>query len=60
MKRILIVALLILSSMAVFSSDLIIESKTQQFSDSEHKIKLDGGVKVKLDNLTVQSDRADG
>ena len=59
MKRILIVALLILSSMAVFSSDLIIESKTQKFSDSEHKIKLDGGVKVKLDNLTVQSDRAD-
>lgn len=59
MKRILIVALLILSSMAVFSSDLIIESKTQTFSDSEHKIKLDGGVKVKLDNLTVQSDRAD-
>ena len=59
MKRILIVALLILSSMAVFSSDLIIESKTQMFSDSEHKIKLDGGVKVKLDNLTVQSDRAD-
>ena len=59
MKRILIVALLILSSLAVFSSDLIIESKTQQFSDSEHKIKLDGGVKVKLDNLTVQSDRAD-
>ena len=59
MKRILIVALLILSSMAVFSSDLIIESKTQTFSDSEHKIKLDGGVTVKLDNLTVQSDRAD-
>ena len=38
---------------------MIIESKTQTFSDSEHKIKLDGGVKVKLDNLTVQSDRAD-
>ena len=60
MKRILIVALLILSSLAVFSSDLIIESKTQTFSDSEHKIKLDGGVKVKLDNLTVQSVRAEG
>lgn len=45
--------------MAVFSSDLIIDSKTQTFSDKEKKIKLDGGVKVKLDNLTVESDRAD-
>ena len=59
MKKILIISLLILSSLAVFSSDLIIDSKTQTFSDKERKIKLDGGVKVKLDNLTVESDRAD-
>ena len=59
MKKVLIFALLILSSLAVFSSDLIIESKTQTFSNQERKIKLDGGVKVKLDNLTVESDRAD-
>ena len=45
--------------MAVFSSDLIIDSKTQTFSDKEKKIKLDGGVKVKLDNLTVESEKAD-
>ena len=59
MKKILILLLLILSSLAVFSSDLIIESKTQTFSDKEKKIKLDGGVKVKLDNLTVEGTRAD-
>lgn len=59
MKKILILSLLILSSLTVFASDLIIESKTQTFSDQERKIKLDGGVKVKLDNLTVESDRAD-
>ena len=59
MKKILVISLLILSSLAVFSSDLVIESKTQTFSNSENKIKLDGGVKVKLDNLTVESDRAD-
>ena len=59
MKKILIISLLILSSLAVFASDLIIESKTQTFSDKEKKIKLDGGVTVKLDNLTVQSPRAD-
>ena len=43
----------------VIASDLEIESKSQVFSDTEHKIKLDGDVKVKLDNLTVQSDTAD-
>lgn len=59
MKKILVLSLLILSSLAVFSSDLIIESKTQTFSNEERKIKLDGGVKVKLDNLTVESDKAD-
>lgn len=59
MKKILIISFLIFSSLAVFASDLIIESKTQTFSDKEKKIKLDGGVTVKIDNLTVQSPRAD-
>jgi len=59
MKRILIIALLLLASLAVFASDMVIESKTQTFSEKEHKIKLDGGVKVKMDNLTVEGPRAD-
>lgn len=59
MKKILIISLLILSSLAVLASDLIIESKTQTFSEKENKIKLDGGVKVKMDNLTVESPKAD-
>lgn len=59
MKKALIIFLLMLSSITVFASDLIIESKTQTFSDKERKINLDGGVKVKLDNLTVESERAD-
>lgn len=59
MKRILVFALLIISSLAVFASDLIIESKTQTFSDSNKKINLDGGVKVKIDDLTIESPRAD-
>ena len=59
MKKFLILALLILSGLTVLASDLIIESKTQTFSDQEKKIKLDGGVTVKIDNLTVQSPRAD-
>lgn len=59
MKKLLVLSLLILSGFAVFASDLVIESKTQTFADKEHKIKLDGGVKVKMDDLTVVSPRAD-
>lgn len=59
MKKLLIIVFLIFTGLTVLASDLIIESKTQTFSDSEKKIKLDGGVKVKLDNLTVISPRAD-
>ena len=59
MKKLLIISFLIFSSLAVFASDMIIDSKTQTFSDKEHKIKLDGGVKVRIDNLTVTSPKAD-
>lgn len=59
MKKILVISFLILSSLAVFASDMIIDSKTQTYSDKEKKIKLDGGVRVKIDNLTVESPRAD-
>ena len=59
MKKLLVILALIITGMGVIASDLIIESKTQTFADAEKKIKLDGGVKVKIDNLTVESDRAD-
>ena len=59
MKKLLIIFVLLITGIGVIASDLIIESRTQTFSDSERKIKLDGGVKVRLDNLTVESDRAD-
>ena len=61
MKKLLIIfgiALMVFGAVSI-ASDLEIESKSQVFSDKERKIKLDGDVKVKLDNLTVQSDRAD-
>ena len=59
MKKLFSILILLFTSMMVFASDLVIESKTQTFSDKEKKIKLDGGVKVKLDNLTVESPRAE-
>ena len=61
MKKVLLFLILALfvTGVTVVASDLIIESKTQTFSDKDKKIKLDGGVKVKLDDLTVESDSAD-
>ena len=59
MKKLLIIFLIMIAGLSVIAADLEIESKTQTFVDSERKIKLDGGVKVKLEGLTVQSDRAD-
>jgi len=59
MKRILILLAVLFIGIAVTASDLIIDSKTQTFSEKEKKIKLDGGVNVKMDNLTIQSPRAD-
>lgn len=59
MKKLLIISFLILTSLAVYASDLVIESKTQTFSDKEKKIMLDGGVTVKMDNLTIVSPKAD-
>ena len=59
MKKLLVLSFLIMSSLAVFASDLVIESKSQVFSNKERKIKLDGGVKVKMDNLTIESPKAD-
>jgi len=59
MKRILVLLAILFIGVAVTASDLIIDSKTQTFSEKEKKIKLDGGVNVKMDNLTIQSPRAD-
>ncbi|MBR2430360.1 hypothetical protein IKB17_02710 [bacterium] len=59
MKKLLTILILLSTSLVVFASDLIIESKTQIFSNKEKKIKLDGDVKVKMDNLTIESPRAD-
>ena len=59
MKKFLIFFVLMIVGLGVIAADLEIESKTQTFSDSDHKIKLNGGVKVKLEHLTVESDSAD-
>jgi lipopolysaccharide export system protein LptA len=58
MKKLLI-GLIILTGLAVGASDLIIESQTQSYSEAEGKIKFDGDVKVKIDDLSVTGKYAD-
>ncbi len=41
------------------ASDLVIESNTQSYTESENKIKFDGDVKVTIDDMKVVGDRAD-
>ena len=56
MKKLLVLLLLITSGMAVIASDLVIESKTQTFSDSE-KITTDAALSkissVKADEYVI-------
>ena len=51
--------LLVAAGIVVQASDLIIESKTQSYSEQENKLKFNGNVKVSVDDLKVVGDRAD-
>ena len=61
MKKILIAVAIILIGFGTvaMATDLIIESKTQSYNEKESKIKFDGDVRVKLDDLHIQGDKAD-
>lgn len=61
MKKTLIAltAALLIAGIAVNASDLVIESKNQSFNEAENKIKVDGDVKVSVDDLRVVGDTAD-
>lgn len=61
MKKVLITiaSILVLVGIAVQASDLIIESKTQNYTEKDSKIKFNGDVKVTIDDLKVVGDSAD-
>lgn len=60
MKKItLIVLMMIISAGFAQGADLSVESEHQHFKDSEHKIDLQGNVKVKYDDVNVESPRAE-
>ena len=61
MKKILsfVIGILLTAGIAVQASDLIIESKSQSYVETDSKIKFNGDVKVTIDDLKVVGDKAD-
>ena len=61
MKKFLITLAISAFSLGIIAqaSDLVIESKSQTFSENDNKIKFNGDVKVSIDDLKVVGDSAD-
>ena len=61
MKKLLIIVAIMMFSAGIIAqaSDLVIESKTQTFSEEDNKIKFKDDVKVSIDDLKVVGDSAD-
>lgn len=60
-KKILILFVItaLFTGLSGIAADLVIESKTQSFSEKDNKIKFDGDVKVTIDDVNVVGDKAD-
>lgn len=61
MKKILvaIVAILLIAGVKANAVDMVIDAKSQSFSETENKIKFDGDVVVSIDDLKVEGNSAD-
>lgn len=49
----------LLSGLSAVASDLVIQSKKQTYSEADNKIKVEGDVKVTLDDINVVGEKAD-
>jgi len=60
-KKILTILTIItlLAGLSAIAADLVIESKTQTYSEKDNKIKFAGDVKVSIDDVNVIGDKAD-
>lgn len=61
MKKILNIILIItlLCGLSAMASDLVIQSKTQTYSEKDNKMKAEGDVEVSIDDAKVLGDKAD-
>ena len=59
-KGLIITAVVMLCfSTIAMAADLVIDSKTQSYNEKDNKIKIEGDVKVSLDDIHVVGDKAD-
>lgn len=56
---ILLMSIILLLGLSTKASDLVIQSKTQTFSEKDNKIKAEGDVQVSLEDAKVLGDKAD-
>lgn len=61
MKKTLIILTIstLLLGLSAMASDLVIQSKTQTYSEKDNKIKAEGDVQVSIDDVRVIGDKAD-
>lgn len=61
MRKILIIltAITLIMGLSATASDLVIQSKTQTYSEVDNKIKAEGDVQVSIDDARVVGDKAD-
>lgn len=61
MKKVLIILSIfaLFAGLSAMASDLVIQSKTQSYSEADNKIKFDGDVNVTIDDVKVIGDKAD-
>ncbi|MFA7658922.1 MAG: LptA/OstA family protein [Candidatus Gastranaerophilaceae bacterium] len=61
MKKILTIltVITVFLGLSAIASDLIIQSKTQTFSEKDNKMKAEGDVRVSIDDVRVLGDKAD-
>lgn len=61
MKKVLsiLAVIFLLGGLAVSASDLVIQSKTQSYSEKDNKMKFEGDVQVGIDDVKVVGDKAD-
>lgn len=61
MKKVttILTLIIVLCGLSAMASDLVIQSKTQTFSEKDNKIKAEGDVQVSIDDIQVLGDKAD-
>ena len=59
MKKLVLILTLLIMSLSTIAADLVIDSKTQTYSEHDNKIKFEGNVNVQIDDVKVVGEQAD-